>query len=221
MLAGEAAIGIWNGIAPEGRAAFYAWHMQEHIPERVGIPGFRRGRRYVAADGAAHPEFFTLYEADTFQVLQGADYAARLNAPTPWTRTATAHFQDTARALARVVTSVGPGSGGMVLTVRFAAGPDSGTALAALVAGCLSLPRICGAHLCEADRASSEVRTAESKDRMDITAAPGWFAMVEATDAEALHHALPDGAMEAAGAQGLRRGIYRLEYTRAKTGFAA
>jgi hypothetical protein len=55
MLAGEGVIAIWNGIAP---AAFYDWHM----PQRVGIPGFRRGRRTIAADTATHPEFFTLYE---------------------------------------------------------------------------------------------------------------------------------------------------------------
>ena len=39
MLAGEAVVATWNGITPEGRDEFYAWHMQEHIPERVGIPG--------------------------------------------------------------------------------------------------------------------------------------------------------------------------------------
>jgi hypothetical protein len=47
-LAGEGAICIWNDILPEHRAEFYAWHNEEHMPERVGIPGFRRGRRYIA-----------------------------------------------------------------------------------------------------------------------------------------------------------------------------
>ena len=119
MLAGEAVIATWNGITPEGRDEFYAWHIQEHIPERVGIPGFRRGRRYVAVTPDTRPEFFTLYETDTMQVLQGVDYANRLNAPTPWTKSATAHFRDTARALARVLASEGPGMGGFLLTVRF------------------------------------------------------------------------------------------------------
>src|SRR6201999_3863034 len=50
MLAGEAVVAIWNGIAPEARDAFHDWHINEHMPERVGIPGFRRGRRYIAAD---------------------------------------------------------------------------------------------------------------------------------------------------------------------------
>ena len=81
MLAGEGAVAIWNGIADAGRADFYAWHLHEHMPERVGIPGFVRGRRYRAADAQTQPEFFTLYETQTFQVIQGADYLARLNDP--------------------------------------------------------------------------------------------------------------------------------------------
>ena len=82
-LAGQAVVAIWNDIAPEGRIEFYEWHNREHMPERVGIPGFRRGRRYIAKYGA--PEFFTLYEADTAEVLVGQDYLNRLNNPTPLT----------------------------------------------------------------------------------------------------------------------------------------
>jgi hypothetical protein len=40
MLAGEGAVAIWNDINEAGRAEFYAWHLHEHMPERVGIPGF-------------------------------------------------------------------------------------------------------------------------------------------------------------------------------------
>ncbi len=83
-LAGQAVVAIWNGIAPEGRTEFYEWHNREHMPERVGIPGFRRGRRYSAKYGS--PEFFTLYEADSAEVLVGQDYLNRLNNPTPWTQ---------------------------------------------------------------------------------------------------------------------------------------
>ena len=114
MLSGQGVVAIWNGIAEEGRSEFYDWHLHEHMPERVGIPGFRRGRRYRALDKNTHPEFFTLYEVDAFEVLQGQDYLSRLNAPTSWTKRATAHFKDTSRGLARVLASSGPGSGGVL-----------------------------------------------------------------------------------------------------------
>ena len=35
------------------------------MPERVGIPGFKRGRRYIAVDGGTRPEYFTLYETES------------------------------------------------------------------------------------------------------------------------------------------------------------
>jgi hypothetical protein len=220
VLAGEAVVAIWNGIAPEGRAAFYDWHINEHIPERVGIPGFRRGRRYIAVDTDTHPEFFTLYETDTMQVLQGSDYTNRLNMPTPWTKTTTAHFRDTARALSRVVASWGPGPGGVMLTIRFDCDHANIGAVGALVEAAVASPRVTGAHLCQGDRAASDVRTAESKDRTDIQAPPDSFIMIEATDAAALALLLPDRALADVGARGpYVRGMYRLEYSRTKTAF--
>ena len=111
-LAGEGAICIWNDILPEHRADFYAWHNEEHMPERVGIPGFKRGRRYIAVDGATRPEFFTLYETELYEVLVGQDYTNRLNAPTPRTKATTASFRNTSRALTRVHASQGFGIGG-------------------------------------------------------------------------------------------------------------
>src|SRR4051812_1997418 len=133
MLSGEAVVAIWNDITPAGREDFYAWHLHEHMPERAEIPGFRRGRRYIASDPATAPEFFTLYEADTMAVLQGPDYLAHLNAPTPWTKRATAGFRNTSRAIARVLHSEGPGPGGAAMTLRFDAARESAAALTALI----------------------------------------------------------------------------------------
>src|SRR5437763_3415368 len=122
-LAGQGVVAIWNGIAEEGRTEFYEWHNREHMPERVGIPGFRRGRRYGAKYG--HPEFFTLYEADSAEVLVGQDYLNRLNNPTPWTaRVPPTFFRDTSRGICRVKLSLGVGQGGCMLTLRF--GAESG-----------------------------------------------------------------------------------------------
>ncbi len=215
MLAGEAVVAIWNGIAPEGRDEFYAWHLHEHMPERVGIPGFRRGRRYIAADAATFPEFFTLYETDTMQVLQGQDYSNRLNAPTPWTMSTTTHFHDTFRSLARVVESRGPGMGATMLTVRFDI--EEIEALLPLLRTAASAPRVCGVHLCSADRDASAVRTAESRDRPGIHEPPAQFLMVEATDADAIAGLVADETLRAAGASNLVRGVYRLEYVRGRT----
>ncbi len=216
MLAGEGAIAIWNGISDEGRADFYAWHLNEHMPERVGIPGFLRGRRYRAADNATHPEFFTLYETQTFQVTQGVDYFNRLNAPTPWTKRATAHFKTTSRSLAHVVASFGIGSCGVLLTLRFDVEEGERKNLESITMKVAALQEITGAHILMGDDEASGIKTAESKDRTDFELPARWIILVEACSVEALAAAralLNDHrALRAANA-----GLYRHEYTRLKT----
>ena len=59
-LLGQGAVAIWNDVAPEGLAEFYEWHHREHMPERVGIPGFRRGRRYTKNPAAACDDYVAL-----------------------------------------------------------------------------------------------------------------------------------------------------------------
>ena len=50
-LLGSAALAMWWDMAPEARADFEDWHSHEHFPERLGIPGFRRGSRWCSAAG--------------------------------------------------------------------------------------------------------------------------------------------------------------------------
>ncbi len=79
------------------------------MPERVGIPGFLRGRRYCALEGL--PEFFTLYEAESLEVLTGPHYAARLDNPTAWTRRVAPQLKNNVRSLCNVALSLGLGPG--------------------------------------------------------------------------------------------------------------
>ena len=116
-IAGAGIVAIWNDIADEGRENFYQWHNREHMPERVGIKGFLRGRRYIAISGK--PEFFTLYEVQDTNVLAGKDYLDRLNSPTEWTRRSIKDFHNLSRSLCIIDFSSGAGSGGMLATLRF------------------------------------------------------------------------------------------------------
>src|SRR3954452_13135 len=60
-LLGQALVGIWHGIQSGGEDEYLAWHTYEHMPERLGIPGFLRGRRFSNWCLDLHPTF-TLYE---------------------------------------------------------------------------------------------------------------------------------------------------------------
>jgi len=183
-LAGTGAVAIWHDIAPEGRSAFYAWHGSEHMPERIGIPGFLRGRRYAAVRGT--PEFFNLYETATAQVVKGPDYLARLNAPTPWTVATVRHFRGVARSLCEVAASAGAGQGGLVATFRYDVDDAQGAAhrarMADAVARLAADEGIAGCHLLVADAAASAVDTAEKRARGAATEVPRWILLVESWD---------------------------------------
>ncbi|HEY1329378.1 MAG TPA: hypothetical protein VGI14_20760 [Casimicrobiaceae bacterium] len=186
-LAGTGAVAIWHDIAPEGRAEFYAWHGREHMPERVGIPGFRRGRRYVAAHGT--PEFFNLYETATPAVVVGSDYLRRLNDPTPWTLSTVRHFRSVARSLCEVAASAGEGQGGSMATFRYAVADAAAAShrarLCALVPEIANEAGVAGCHFLVADEAASAVETTEKKVRAEKNLVPRWIVLVEGWGDEA------------------------------------
>ena len=104
-LRGQGVLIIWHGITPEADRDMIRWHNTEHVAERIGVPGFLRGRRYKDAQHAL--QYLDLYETEDVDTVRSAPYLARLNAPTPWTSRILPHFRDTVRLGCRVVTSAG------------------------------------------------------------------------------------------------------------------
>ncbi len=228
-LAGLGAVCIWHDLLPEARDDFHQWHNREHMPERVGIPGFRRGRRYVAIAGT--PEYFNLYEADSPEVLGGQDYLNRLNAPTEWTRRVVPSFRNVSRSICRVVYTEGVGQGGFMLTQRFDVGEGNRPRVVEALRQRL-LPPLCdvkgiaGAHLCHADESISKVETAEKKTRADTTQVPTWIVLIEgnsSADVGAAGAALSAQLQPLLGAHGteIATWVYQLEFSRCKMPWSA
>ena len=181
-LLGSGAVLVWNDIAEGGQQKFYDWHDKEHIPERLGIRGFRRGRRYVRPDHS--PEWFTMYEAEDLDVLTSPEYLERLNSPTPATRQVLRYFRNTSRAVCRLACSIGSSTGGHLLTSRLHVPAEKGGELARyaldeLFPRALALTGVVACHLYAADQSASHVHTAESREReFDV---PEWTLLVEVT----------------------------------------
>jgi hypothetical protein len=210
-LAGSGVIAIWNDIREGARDAVYAWHNREHIPERVGIPGFLRGRRFIAEEG--RPEFFILYETRDIAAASGPAYFERLNNPTPWTRRTNKNFLNTVRGLCEVVLSQGVPDGGAMLTLRLNPAPGGAAvlreAVARAVPALLEETGIMAVHLCAAKREVSLVETNEREGRAPLIA-PDWILMMEGMSTAVLKDAqerlLPESRLGPA-----ERGLYRLE----------
>lgn len=216
---GQGILAIWNDIDPEAEADFVAWHVAEHIPERVGLPGFLRGRRYIAVDG--HPKYFNFYETERVEILRSPQYLARLNDPTPGTRRAVAHFRNTSRTICDVVASFGRGEGpwieaiqlknieGVMLQPKY-----KSETLPALAAD----PAICGVHLLRGCPTDTGVHTAESRLRTAPDEAVEWILLIEAIEEDRLRElretALRERDFTASGAFKLiARGLYRLQFS--------
>jgi hypothetical protein len=213
MLAGRAVMVNWSDVAPEHRHAYYEWHCREHMVGRVALPGFCRGRRYIAA--TASRDFLVCYEVEDIAVLTSKAYLDKANAPSALTQRTTPYVRNSARALARVRHTLGVGIGGCALTLRFdaASGEDArlerhlvSEALAPLV----EIPEITGAHFCMADLDASTIVPVERQGRP--TTVPRWIVIVEGVTLEAVNEAC-DAHLSALARHGCSGPVERDTYT--------
>jgi hypothetical protein len=218
-LLGKGLLAIWNGITDAGEREFVKWHIREHIPERVGLTGFLRGRRYVAHDG--HPKYFNFYETETAQTLESPQYRARLNAPTQWTQDVVKEFRDTSRTICEVVASTGLGEGAWIEAIQIANVKDRAAfahgVTQALMPDLAAQDGIVGVHFVRGVDGAAPAQTAESRLRGQPDAKCEWLLLIEAAESSFLQ-ALRDETCAnesirklAPGAM-VERGIYRLQY---------
>jgi hypothetical protein len=216
-LLGTAAVAMWWDIAPVLRSEFEDWHSHEHFPERMSIPGFRRGSRWASEDGGEG--FFVLYELETYGTLTSPHYLARLNDPTPWSTKMMPHHRNMVRSQCHIVETHGGGVAQFMLTLRFS--PADGQAevlhrnLRLLLARLPTSPGVTGAHLLRTETPDAPA-TAEQKIRGGDAVAD-WIILVSGYDAGALEKvaAAELGAtpLEQAGAMSsTASSLYRLSY---------
>lgn len=215
---GQAALAIWMDVLPESEEDFHRWYREQHFPERLGVPGFLRGRRYAATRGA--PRYFTLYETEGPEVLVSPAYLARLNHPTEWTRRVLSTMRNVVRNAYRLVARAGDADGEALLALRAAPAPGGEEALrrwyAAEVAGLVAVPGVLAAALLEAEQVATGVVTEERKLIGSVGAAPRFLCLVElrgpeGADDPGLRGRLGlDASPGAPGAQAVTENVYRL-----------
>jgi hypothetical protein len=202
---GSAAVAIWFDVTPAMKAELEDWHSHEHMPERVGIPGFLRGTRSIALSGAG--SYFVLYEAAELATVTSGAYLERLNNPTPWSRKMMPHHLNVVRSLCRVRASAGGGLAHAVATIRFSPAQGRAESLALWLAGDVlpALPRrpgLTGAHLLESEPAERTPPTAEQKIRGGGDVRADRVLLVCGYDAEAVEAAAGQLAADALAAHG-------------------
>lgn len=198
---GQAAVAMWWDVSPEARTEFEDWHSREHMPERLAIPGFLRGSRWLAASGA--PSYFILYEVARLETITSGPYLERLNNPTPWSRKMMPQHRNMVRTLCLVRAGFGGGLPGTLGTVRFSRA--EGGALPQMP----NSRGLTSAHLLESQPLPGAPTTEQKIRGADATA--DWVLLAGGYDADAVSAALPASGTAA---------LYRLSYSLAPTEIA-
>jgi hypothetical protein len=218
-LLGKAALAMWWDVSAEARPELEHWHAHEHVAERLAIAGFLRASRWTAADGGEG--FFVMYELQDHAVLASAAYAARLNAPSPWSERMMPLHRNMVRTQCKVVQSHGALTARHALTIRCA--PVAGQAqafqrsLGELAASVPHQPGLVGLHLLHHEAPALGVTT-EQKIRGNADRAADWVIVACGYDLAALRRLaeteLGEARLPALGAAPhSERHLYSLAYS--------
>ena len=184
---GTAALAIWLTLDPASEEDFNNWYPRQHLPERLSVPGFLRGRRYRAA--GAGPPYFTLYELTDATVLASPAYLERLNNPTDWTRRVLPVIRGAVRnGCARLAASEPDPVDQHLLTARIVPAAGRGPAVRAWLAGeavatLTALPGVRGVALLEQETGGTSIVTEERRlFGCEVLGGPPWVALCEVAD---------------------------------------
>jgi len=196
-LEGLGFVAIWNDVLSQKVDDFVAWHRQEHMPERLAIPGFVSGTRWRATGTARG--YFTLYLLESPAVALSEPYLYRLNNPTPWTLRVMASFRQNSRCVGRFDQSVGA-----LPSERIAVAKYNGSLRGSLADGLANRVTACaginGCHFGLANAAASALPTTERQGR-DVAEPAGMLIV-----------SLAGGADDAAAAEGMRTTLPRVSF---------
>jgi hypothetical protein len=124
-------LAIFNDCRPGREAEFEAWYQGEHLLERLSVPGFLFGRRFVSVSGT--PRYFAFYLVETPDVLTSKPYLDRLDNPTPGTRKMMAEvFVNMNRTVCRRAVRRGRFRGAFAVALRVKEKPDEAALTAVL-----------------------------------------------------------------------------------------
>ena len=99
---GKGMLVTFTEVAQDLEDEFNDWYNREHIDERVNMPGFKRARRYIAADGGTLVKYFATYETEVVEDLSAPAYMELLADQSPWSKKIMAQFTHFDRITCRI-----------------------------------------------------------------------------------------------------------------------
>ena len=81
---GRGLLMVWAEVPANVEPEFNRWYNEEHLAERLAIPGFLSAARYEAVKGGPKP--LAVYELESADVMESPAYKKVQANPTPWTQ---------------------------------------------------------------------------------------------------------------------------------------
>jgi len=167
-------LSVWNDIDAADDAEFNAWYDDEHVPERLGIPGILSAQRY--AEVGTPGSYAAIYDTDGLGPLSSPVYLERLANPTPRTRAIMPRFRNMVRAASTIAADFGAlrAAGAVLAVLELSGAPDA--------AGRRALEASAGAgrvRLAIPDAKATQVPNPEAKMRGAPDRLPAPFVLIE------------------------------------------
>jgi hypothetical protein len=75
---------VWVDVQPDKEEEFNRWYNEEHLAERLSIPGILSAARYEAVSSG--PKHLACYELESAEVTRSPEYRKFRENPTEWTK---------------------------------------------------------------------------------------------------------------------------------------
>jgi hypothetical protein len=174
---------------------FNQWYNREHLDERIGLPGFRRARRYQAVDASI--KYMSTYECTQSSDIGSSTYLDVLAAPSEWSKKIMPRFSKWHRMVCRVIADSSRGMGSYLSLARFYPDPaHTSDAEAWLTSGILDevsqRPGLTGTCAIAVDLEIDQRMTRTFGQEPDPNQMPEWGVLVEGTDLDSINTAALD-----------------------------
>jgi heme-degrading monooxygenase HmoA len=123
---------VASDVDAADEADFNRWYDKEHVEERVRIPGFLSGARYLSLEGGR--KYLGLYRTESLEVFRSAGYRAAFERQTPWSVANLDRMRQPMRRVCAVRAVTGFGSGSHLAVLPLPAQDAGAEALAARAA---------------------------------------------------------------------------------------
>jgi hypothetical protein len=105
MTDATALLGVWMDPAPEREDDLNRWYEEEHLADRLSMPGWLTARRYRSLEGAH--KYVALYDLENLAALHSPKYTEAQKHSTPWTRQVVDNLRGFQRTEYELLQSIG------------------------------------------------------------------------------------------------------------------